>query len=84
MEMSKHNRHSQWSWSRRSGKKVVKLGCNTPSNRIEACHRVSKKCDNHLEFFTQEVLLTASFTAKKDLHKIKMEDVDLPGQNKLF
>ena len=62
----------------------MKLGCNTPSNRIEACHRVSKKCDNHLEFFTQEVLLTASFTAKKDLHKIKMEDVDLPGQNKLF
>ena len=59
-----------------------KLGCNIPSNHIEACHRVSKKSAAvivKLRKDCQQVL-----AVKEDLRKIKMKDVDPPGQNKLF
>ena len=54
-----------------------KLGCNITSNHIEACHRVSKKSGTVIEDCQQVLAI------KKDLRKIKMEDVGLRGQNKL-
>ena len=58
-------------------KTFEKLGCNIPPNHIEARHRVS-----HRQVFTQEGLPT-SFGCEKGSTEKKMEDVDLPGQNKL-
>ena len=49
-----------------------KLGCNIPPNGIKFV-RFSRRKD------CQQVL-----AVKKDLQEIKIEDVDLPGQKKLF
>lgn len=49
-----------------------KLGCNIPPNGIKLV-RFSRRKD------CQQVL-----AVKKDLQEIKIEDVDLPGQKKLF
>ena len=61
-----------------------KLGCNIPSNHIEACHRVSKKSATVIVKFSRRKDCQQVLAVKKDPCKIKMEDVDLPGQNKLF
>ena len=61
-----------------------KLGCNIPSNHIEACHRVSKKSATVIVKFSRRKDCQQVLAVKKDLRKIKMEDVGLPGQNKLF
>ena len=61
-----------------------KLGCNIPSNHIEACHRVSKKSATVIVKFSRRKDYQQVLAVKKDLRKIKMEDVGLPGQNKLF
>ena len=61
-----------------------KLGCNVPSNRIEACHRVSKKSATVIIKFSRRKDCQQVLAVKKDLRKIKMVDVDLPGRNKLF
>ena len=56
-----------------------KLGCNIPSNRIEACHRVSKKSATVIVKFSRRKDCQQVLAVKKDLRKIKMVDVDLPG-----
>ena len=61
-----------------------KLGCNIPSNRIEACHRVSKKSATVIVTFSRRKDSQQVLAVKKDLRKVEMEDVDLPGQNKHF
>ena len=61
-----------------------KLGCNIPSNHIAACHRVSKKSATVIVKFSRRKDCQQVLAVKKDLRKIKMEDVGLPGQNKLF
>ena len=61
-----------------------KLGCNILANRIEACHRVSKKSATVIVKFSRRKDCQQVLAVKKDLQKIKTEDVDLPGQNKLF
>ena len=61
-----------------------KLGCNIPSNHIEVCHRVSKKSATVIVKFSRRKDCQKVLAVKKDLRKIKMEDVGLPGQNKLF
>ena len=61
-----------------------KLGCSIPPNRIEACHRVSKKSATVIVKFSHRKDCQQVLAVKKDLRKIKMEDVDLPGHNKLF
>ena len=61
-----------------------KLGCDIPSERIEACHRISKKSSTVIVKFTKRKDCQQVWSVKKDLQKIKMEDVNLPGQNKLF
>ena len=61
-----------------------KLGCDIPSERIEACHRISKKSSTVIVKFTKRKDCQQVWSVKKDLQKIKMEDVNLPGQNKLL
>ena len=61
-----------------------KLGCNIPSNHIEACHKVSKKSVTVIVKCSRWKDCQQFSAVKKDLHKIKMEGVGLPGQNKLF
>ena len=56
-----------------------KLGCNIPSNRIEACHRVSKKSATVIVKISRRKDCQQVLAVKKDLRKIKMVDVDLPG-----
>ena len=61
-----------------------KLGCNIPPNRTETCHRVSKKSATVIIRFSRRKDFQQVLAVKNDLPKTKMEDVDLPGQNKLF
>ena len=61
-----------------------KLGCNIPTERIEACHRISKKNPTFIAKLSQRKDCQQVWHFKRDLRKIKMEDIDLPGQNKLF
>ena len=61
-----------------------KLGCNIPSNRTEACHRVSKKSATVVIKFSRRKDCQRALDVKKDLCKSKMDDVNLPGQNKLI
>ena len=61
-----------------------KLGCDIPPERIEACHRISKKTSTVIVKFTKRKDCQQVWTVKRDLQKIKMEDANLPGQSKLF
>ena len=61
-----------------------KLGCNIPFNRVGACHRVSKMSATFIMKFSHRNDCQQVLAVKMDMRKIKMEDVDLPGQNKLF
>ena len=61
-----------------------KLGCSIPPNRTEACHRVSKNSATVIIRFSRRKDCQQVLPGKKDLRKTKMEDVDQPGQNKLF
>ena len=61
-----------------------KLGCDIPPERIEACHRISKKSSTVIVKFTRRKDCQQVWSVKKDLQKIKMEDVNLLGQNKHF
>ena len=61
-----------------------KLDYNIPSSRIEACHRVIKKSSTVIFKFSRRKDCHQVLAVKKDLRKIKMENVDIPGQNKLF
>ena len=58
-----------------------KLDCNIPSNCTEACYRVSKKSATVIVKFSRRKNCQQFLAVKKDLRKMKMEDVDLPGQN---
>ena len=58
-----------------------KLDCNIPSNCTEACQRVSKKSATVIVKFSRRKNCQQFLAVKKDLRKMKMEDVDLPGQN---
>ena len=84
--MSRHGRHSMWSRSRcfggESGGHFSKLGCNIPTEHIEVCHRIINK---------KNFTVTVNFSrrkdcqhVKRDLRKIKIKDIDLPGQKNLF
>ena len=61
-----------------------KLGCSIPPNRIETCHRVSKKSATVIVKFSQRKSRQQVLAVKKDLQKVRMEDVDISGHNKLF
>ena len=61
-----------------------KLSCNIYSNYIEACHRISKKSATVIDKFSRRKDCQQVLAVKKDLRKIKMEDVGLSGQNNCF
>ena len=61
-----------------------KLGSNSPTERIEACHRISRKHPPVIVKSSRRKDCQQVWDVKRDLRKIKMEDIDLPGQNKLF
>ena len=61
-----------------------KLECNIPTERIEACHRISKKNSTVIVKFSRRKDWQQILDVKRDLRKIKMGDIDLPDQNKLF
>ena len=58
-----------------------KLSCSISSNHIENCHRVNKKITTVIVKFSRRKDCHQVWAVKKDLHKMKMEDVDLAGQN---
>ena len=55
-----------------------------PNELIEACHRISKKNPTVIVKFSRRKDWQQVWDVKRDLQKVKMEDIDLPGQNKLF
>ena len=61
-----------------------KLGCDIAPERTEACHRISKKSSTVIIKFTRRKDCQQVWRVKKDLQKIKMKDVNLLGQNRLF
>ena len=60
-----------------------KLGCNILTQRIEAC-LISKKNSTVTANFSRGKDCQQVWDISRDLRKIKMEDIDLPCQNKLF
>ena len=62
----------------------VKLGCNISTESIEACHRISKKNPTVIVKFLRRKDCPQVLDVKRDLRKMKVQEIDLPGQNKLF
>ena len=61
-----------------------KIGCRISPDHIESCHCISKKADTVVVKFSRRKDCQQVWQVKKDLQKLKMEDLDLPGSNKLF
>ena len=62
----------------------VKLGCNIPTERIEVCQRITKNNPTVIVKFSRRKDCLQVWDVKEDLWTIKMEDIDLPGQNRFF
>ena len=61
-----------------------KIGCSISLDHIESCHCISKKSDTVIVKFSRWKDCQQVWQVKKNLQKIKMEDLDLPGNGKLF
>ena len=61
-----------------------KVGCNIDSSNIEACHRITKKNDRVIVKFSRRKDCQRVLSVKKNLQKLKMEDIRLTGDNKVF
>ena len=61
-----------------------KLGCDISPDRIEACHRVGRTNDTVIVKFSRRKDCQHIWSVKKDLKKLTMEDLELPGNIKLF
>ena len=61
-----------------------KLGCDISPDRIEACHRVGRTNDTVMAKFSRRKDCQHVWSVKKDLKKLTLEDLELPGNNKLF
>ena len=61
-----------------------KFGCNIDSSYIEACHRITKKNDRVIVKFSGRKDCQRVLSIKKNLQKLKMEDIGLTGDNKVF
>ena len=59
-----------------------KTGCDVSPDRIEVCHR--KTNDTVIVKFSRRKDCQHVWSAKIDLKKLIMEDLELPGNNKLF
>ena len=67
----------------KKNKQQSKLGSDIPQERIEALHRISNKNSTVIVKFAKRKDCLQVWSVKKDLQKIKIEDVNLSGQNKL-
>ena len=61
-----------------------KLGCDIPPGLIEACHCVGRTNDTLIVKFSRWKDYQLVWSIKKDLKKLTMEDLELPGNSKLF
>ena len=61
-----------------------KIGCSISLDHIESWHCISIKSDKGIAKFSRRKDCQQVWQVKKDLHKLKMKDFDLPGGNKLF
>ena len=61
-----------------------KLGCDISPDRIEACHRVGRTNDTVIVKFSRRKDCQHVWSVKKDLKKLNLEDLELPGNSKLF
>ena len=61
-----------------------KDGCNTDSSNIEACYCITKKNDRIIVKFSRRKDCQRVLSVKKNLQKLKMEDIGLTGDNKVF
>ena len=60
-----------------------KVGCDIPSDNIEACHRVGRH-NNVIIKFSKRKDCQQIFSVKKDLSKLDMKEVDLPEGTQIF
>ena len=68
----------------KKNKQENKLGSDITQERIEALHRISNKNSTVIVKFAKRKDCLQAWSVKKDLQKIKVEDINLSGQNKLF
>ena len=61
-----------------------KFLCNIDFSNIEACHRITKKKDRIIVKFSSAKDCQRALVVKKNLQKLKMEDIGLTGNNKVF
>ena len=61
-----------------------KRGCDISPDRIEACHRVGRTNDTVIVKFSRRKDCQHVWNVKKDLKKLTLEDLELPGNSKLF
>ena len=60
-----------------------KVGCNINSSNIESCHRITKRNDRVTAKFSRTKDCQQVLSVKKNLQKLKMEDIGLTGDNKV-
>ena len=61
-----------------------KIGCSISPDPIASYHCISKKSDTVIVKFSRRKDCQQVWQVKKDLQKLKLEDVDLTRSNKLF
>ena len=61
-----------------------KPGCDIASERIETCHRISKKMSAVIVKFKERKGFQQVWIIMRELQKIQMEDVNLLGHSKFF
>ena len=61
-----------------------KVGCNIDSSNIEECHCITKRNDRVIVKFSRQKDCQQVLSVKKNLQKLKMEDIGLTGDNKVF
>ena len=60
-----------------------KVGCNIDSSNIEECHCITKRNDRAIVKFSRQKDCQQVLSVKKNLQKLKMEDIGLTGDNKV-
>ena len=60
-----------------------KVGCSIDSSNIEACHRITKRNDIIVKFCRRKSCQRL-LSVKKNLQKLKIEDIGLTGDSKAF
>ena len=62
---------------------LSKAGCEILSRDIEACHRLTNN-DKIIVQFLRRKNCDQVLSVKKDLQKVKLEDIGLKGSNSIF